>query len=88
MHSLQRRVTACGVAALAALALAPFLWPGSASAADYHLGSLQIMQPWARAAPQDAAAGAAYMTVTNTGSKAVRLRCDRAMPPPNARFMR
>jgi periplasmic copper chaperone A len=75
MHSHQRRITACGVAALAALALAPFLWPGSAAAADYHLGSLRITQPWARGTPQGAAAGAAYMTVTNTGSKAVRLRC-------------
>jgi hypothetical protein len=75
MHSLHLRTITRGTAVLAALAFAPFLWSGPAAAADYQLGSLQITQPWARATPKGAASGAAYMTVTNAGTKAVRLRC-------------
>ena len=75
MYSLYRRTTARGIAALAALAFAPLLWPGSAAAADYQLGALKVTQPWARATPKGSVSGAAYMTVTNTGTKAVRLRC-------------
>lgn len=75
MHTLHRRITARGLAALAALTLGPLFWPGVAAAADYHLGALQITQPWARATPSGAASGAAYMTVTNTGTKAARLNC-------------
>jgi len=75
MHILRPRITARGIAALTAFSLAPLFWPGLAAAADYHLGSLQITQPWARATPKGAASGAAYMTVTNTGPKAERLSC-------------
>lgn len=48
---------------------------GSAAAADYKLGSLEVTQPWARATPKGASTGAAYMTITNSGSKAARLSC-------------
>jgi hypothetical protein len=48
---------------------------GPAVAADYKIGSLDITQPWARATPKGASTGAAYMTVTNTGSTAARLSC-------------
>ena len=75
MYSLYRWIAARGIAALAALACVPLLWPGSAAAADYQLVALKVTQPWARATPKGAASGAAYMTVTNTGAKAVRLRC-------------
>lgn len=61
-------------ATLVALSLAPVL-AGHAAAADYHVGSLQISQPWARATPKGADSGAAYMTVTNTGAKPERLSC-------------
>jgi periplasmic copper chaperone A len=61
-------------AALLALSLAPFL-AGHAAAATYKLGSLQIVQPWARATPKGASAGAAYLTVTNTGKTPERLSC-------------
>jgi periplasmic copper chaperone A len=60
--------------ALFALALAPFL-AGQAAAADYKVGSLDITQPWARATPKGASTGAAYLTVTNTGSQTERLGC-------------
>jgi len=46
-----------------------------AAAADYKIGSLDVTQPWARATPKGASTGAAYMTITNTGSKAARLSC-------------
>jgi periplasmic copper chaperone A len=75
MHDSHRRTTTGGSAALAALMFTSLLWPSAAAAAEYQLGSLQITQPWARATPKGAASGAAYMTVKNTGAKAVRLRC-------------
>jgi len=51
------------------------LLAGPAAAADYKIGALDVTQPWARATPKGASTGAAYMTVTNTGSKAARLSC-------------
>lgn len=51
------------------------LLPGPAAAADYKIGSLDITQPWARATPKGATTGAAYMTVTNSGSQTARLSC-------------
>jgi periplasmic copper chaperone A len=67
-----------GAIALFTLFLALFFSPlsaGYAAAADYHVGSLQITQPWARATPKGADSGAAYMTVMNTGAKPERLNC-------------
>jgi periplasmic copper chaperone A len=75
MKILHPRINARGLAALAALNLGLLISPGLAAAADYHLGALQITQAWARATPKGAASGAAYMTVTNTGTKAERLSC-------------
>lgn len=75
MHNVHRRTIARGIAALAAFVIMPLLLPGPAAAVEYELGSLQITQPWARATPKGAASGAAYMTVKNTGAKAVRLHC-------------
>jgi periplasmic copper chaperone A len=74
MHRIHSRTISRGAAALFALSLAQ-LFTGHAGAADYKVGSLQITQPWARATPHGAAAGAAYMTVTNTGKTAARLSC-------------
>ena len=31
-------------------------------------GSIHVAQPWARATPKNASAGAAYLTVTNNGT--------------------
>ena len=59
-------VAGLGLAAIAA---------GPAAATDYDVGSIHIAQPWARATPKGAAAGAAYMTITNNGSKPDRLNC-------------
>jgi periplasmic copper chaperone A len=46
-----------------------------AHAAGYDVGSIHITQPWARATPKGASTGAAYMTVTNSGSSPDRLSC-------------
>lgn len=61
-------------AALLMLAVAALL-AGPAAAAGYKLGSLDLTQPWARATPKGASTGAAYITITNSGSKAERLSC-------------
>jgi copper(I)-binding protein len=74
MHKFNWQTTARGVVALAALSFAQSL-AGPAGAAEYHVGSLQITQPWARATPKGADSGAAYMTVTNGGTRVERLSC-------------
>jgi periplasmic copper chaperone A len=48
---------------------------GGTQAADYDVGSLHVSQPWARATPKGASAGAAYLTVTNNGAAPDRLIC-------------
>ena len=40
----------------------------AAPAADYDVGSIHIAQPWSRATPKGAKAGAGYMTITNKGN--------------------
>jgi copper(I)-binding protein len=60
----------------AALALAVAQLPASAAhAADYDVGSIHISQPWARATPKGASAGAAYMTITNNGTTPDKVNC-------------
>jgi copper(I)-binding protein len=63
----------CGIAAIAGAAQLALSLP--AVAADYDVGSIHISTPWARATPNGAAAGAAYMTVTNKGTVSDRLNC-------------
>jgi copper(I)-binding protein len=66
----------CGIAAIAiAAAQLALSLPAAAAAADYDVGSIHISSPWARATPKGAAAGAAYMTVTNKGTASDRLNC-------------
>jgi copper(I)-binding protein len=74
MPILNSRTASRGLIALTALAFTAPL-ASHAAAAGYHVGSLQISQTWARATPQGADSGAAYMTVTNTGAKAEKLSC-------------
>jgi copper(I)-binding protein len=57
-----------------ALAL-PQISTTPAQAADYDIGSIHITQPWARATPKGASAGAAYMTITNNGKALDRVSC-------------
>jgi copper(I)-binding protein len=47
----------------------------SAHAADYDVGSIHISQPWSRATPKGANAGAGYMTITNKGNAADKVTC-------------
>ena len=44
-------------------------------AADYDVGSIHISQPWSRATPKGAKAGAGYMTITNKGTTPDKVRC-------------
>jgi hypothetical protein len=62
------------LAAGCALALAQFAAP-VAWATDYNVGPIQITAPWARATPKGASAGAAYMTITNTGKTPDKVSC-------------
>jgi periplasmic copper chaperone A len=63
-------VTVSAAALLSALALSL-----PARAADYDVGSIHISQPWSRATPKGASAGAGYMTITNNGSTPDRVNC-------------
>src|SRR5215467_11346027 len=47
----------------------------AAAAGDYDIGSIHISQPWARATPKGATAGAGYMTITNRGAEPDRITC-------------
>jgi periplasmic copper chaperone A len=60
-----------GVFALSAVQLLA----ANAQAADYDVGAIHIAQPWARATPKGASAGAGYMTITNNGTAADRVTC-------------
>ena len=74
MHSSPLRTTSSGAVALLALVFLQ-LSMSQVRADDYKVGSIQITQPWARATPKGASAGAAYMTVTNSGTTAQHLSC-------------
>ena len=63
-----------GAAALYAALYAAWASP-AAAAGDYDVGSIHISQPWSRATPKGAAAGAGYMTLTNTGTAPDRVSC-------------
>ena len=67
------RYLGCG---LAVFALA-FGWSAAAGAepAAYDVGPIHITQPWARATPKGASSGAAYLTVTNTGTAPDKVSC-------------
>lgn len=74
MHSFNRKAIPYVTTALIALSVAPML-ATAGNAAGYKVGPVQITQPWARATPKGASSGAAYMTVTNTGTAPARLDC-------------
>jgi periplasmic copper chaperone A len=46
-----------------------------ARAADYNVGTIHISELWARATPKGASSGAAYMTITNSGTAPDRVIC-------------
>jgi len=49
--------------------------PTAVHAADYDVGSMHIAQPWSRATPKGAKAGAGYMTITNKGTTPDKVSC-------------
>ena len=48
---------------------------GTANATDYDVGSIHIVNPWARVAPKGAPMTAGYLTITNKGTAPDRLTC-------------
>jgi periplasmic copper chaperone A len=64
-----------GCAALMAPVLLAQVQATPAWAADYDVGSIHIGEPWARATPKGASAGAGYMTITNKGTAPDRVSC-------------
>jgi len=78
MKKFTSKPVLCGTATILAVAAGPLLLALAAVpavAADYDVGSIHISQPWARATPKGAAAGAGYMTITNKGTTPDRLSC-------------
>ena len=69
----RQSAAACIVAFAAPLFVSLAAMP--ASAADYDVGAIHISQPWARATPKGASAGAGYMTITNKGTAPDRVNC-------------
>jgi periplasmic copper chaperone A len=63
-----------GAAALSAALYGDLASP-AAAAGDYDVGSIHISQPWSRATPKGAPAGAGYMTLTNKGTVPDRVSC-------------
>ena len=63
-----------GLAVICAVAALPQV-AAPARAADFTVGTMHIVQPWARATPKGASAAAGYMTVTNSGDVPDRLSC-------------
>jgi copper(I)-binding protein len=61
------------IACLLAVMLAASAASAQDSKQDYKIGSLQIAEPWSRAAPKGAATASAYSKITNTGTTPDRL---------------
>ena len=74
MRNIVTKTIRSGVAVASALGLAQLAMT-AASATDYDAGSIHISQPWSRATPKGASAGAAYMTLTNNGKTPDRVNC-------------
>jgi len=74
MTERTRTLIQSALAGAMAIAILQFA-PAGAQAADYDVGSIHVTQPWARATPKGASAGAAYLTVTNNGAAPDRLTC-------------
>lgn len=55
------------------ISIAFTLISGRAMAADYKIGSLEIITPWSRTTPKGAATAIGYMTIKNTGTAPDRL---------------
>lgn len=61
------------VATITATLIAACLVTTNAMAADYKVGSLEIMNPWSRATPKGSVTAIGYMTIKNNGATSDRL---------------
>jgi copper(I)-binding protein len=62
------------------LGAAVLLVGGIAAAETYSAGSLEIVNPWARATPKGATVGGGFLTITNKGTEPDRLIGGSAAP--------
>jgi periplasmic copper chaperone A len=76
-HLLNEAARPTSALVLIALSGAMLASTGSVGAqmADYDVGSIHITQPWSRATPKGATAGAGYMTITNKGTTPDKVSC-------------
>jgi periplasmic copper chaperone A len=69
------RSSAVSLVAIVSTAILSLNTPAHPQTADYDVGSIHITQPWSRATPKGAKAGAGYMTITNKGTSPDRVSC-------------
>jgi len=60
---------------LGAIVLTAMNVPTRAQMTEYDVDSIHITQPWSRATPKGAKAGAGYMTITNKGTAPDKVAC-------------
>jgi periplasmic copper chaperone A len=69
------RSSAVTLVAIVSTAILSLNTPARPQTADYDVGSIHITQPWSRATPKGAKAGAGYMTITNKGTTPDKVSC-------------
>jgi copper(I)-binding protein len=69
------RSSALVLVAIVSTAMLGLNVPARTQTAEYDVGSIHITQPWSRATPKGAKAGAGYMTITNKGTAPDKVSC-------------
>src|SRR5262249_32346319 len=77
MLHLRPKTRSLALALVAILSTATFVLntPARTQTTEYDVGSIHITQPWSRATPKGAKAGAGYMTITNKGTTPDKVSC-------------
>src|SRR5215472_3629367 len=77
MLHLRPKTRSLALALVAILSTATFVLntPARTQTAEYDVGSIHITQPWSRATPKGATAGAGYITITNKGTTPDKVSC-------------
>jgi copper(I)-binding protein len=76
LHLLPKtRPSALALVAILSTATLVLNTPARTQTTEYDVGSIHITQPWSRATPKGATAGAGYMTITNKGTTPDKVSC-------------
>src|SRR5262249_4818995 len=77
MLHLRPKTRSLALALVAILSTATFVLntPARTQTAEYDVGSIHITQPWSRATPKGATAGAGYITIMNKGTTPDKVSC-------------